>query len=94
MSLHAAEFIALEMIFLNLGAWAAAAVWVQYQSREDRGEDGCGCPFDYPYTCPVCGHARITNHCPHDGVQNPCPECGHLDPGKVTPLQFLGMQDD
>ena len=51
----------------------------------------CGCPFDYEYTCPACGHTRITNHCPHDGVQNPCPRCGWLDPGKRTPLQVLGF---
>jgi hypothetical protein len=56
----------------------------------DEDED-CGCPFDYPYTCPACGHSRITNHCPHDGVQNPCPECGWTGPGKQTPLQFLGV---
>lgn len=54
-------------------------------------DEGCGCPFDYPYTCPSCGHSRITNHCPHDGVQNACPECGWTDPGKETPLQFLGV---
>ena len=52
----------------------------------------CDCPFDYEYTCPACGHTRITNHCPHDGVQNPCPECGWTDPGKQTPLQFLGLK--
>jgi hypothetical protein len=57
---------------------------------DDDGDEGCGCPFDYPYTCPACGHERITNHCPHDGVQNPCPECGWTDPGKQTPMQFLG----
>jgi predicted RNA-binding Zn-ribbon protein involved in translation (DUF1610 family) len=57
---------------------------------EDKGED-CGHPFDYEYTCPACGHKRITNHCPHDGVQNPCPKCGHTDPGKETPMQFLGV---
>lgn len=51
----------------------------------------CGCPFDYEYTCLACGHTRITNHCPHDGVQNRCPRCGWLDPGKETPLQFLGI---
>jgi len=53
--------------------------------------ESCDCPFDYPYTCPACGHERITNHCPHDGIQNPCPECGWTDPGKETPLQFLGV---
>ena len=26
--------------------------------------EDCDCPFDYEYTCPACGHARITNHCP------------------------------
>ena len=51
----------------------------------------CGCPFDYPYTCPACGHHRITNHCPHDGVQNRCPECGWLDPGNESPMEFLGL---
>jgi hypothetical protein len=57
---------------------------------DDEGED-CGCPFDYPYTCPACGHERITSHCPHDGVQNPCPECGWTGPGKQAPMQFLGV---
>lgn len=56
-----------------------------------REDEDCDCPFDYPYTCPACGHERITNHCPHDGIQNPCPECGWTDPGKETPLQFLGV---
>ena len=55
--------------------------------------DDCDCPFDYPYTCPACGRQRVTNHCPHDGVQNPCPECGWTDPGKRTPLQVLGFKD-
>lgn len=57
----------------------------------DNGTLSCGCPFDYPYTCPACGHARITNHCPHDGVQNRCPRCGWLDPGKESPMEFLGL---
>ena len=57
----------------------------------DNGTLSCGCPFDYPYTCPACGHERITNHCPHDGVQNRCPGCGWLDPGKESPLEFLGL---
>lgn len=34
--------------------------------------EDCDCPFDYEYTCPACGHTRITNH---------CPRCGWLDPG-------------
>lgn len=55
--------------------------------------DSCDCPFDYLYTCPACGLSRITNHCPHDGVQNPCPRCGWTDPGKRTPLQFLGVKE-
>jgi hypothetical protein len=54
-------------------------------------EPGCGCPFDYPFTCPACGHSRAVNHCPHDGVQNRCPACGWLDPGKASPLEFLGL---
>lgn len=53
---------------------------------------GCDCPYDYEYTCPHCTLTRITHHCPHDGVQNPCPGCGWLDPGKRTPLQFLGLE--
>jgi len=56
-------------------------------------DGGCGCPFDYEYICPACGHQRITNHCPHDGVQNRCPHCGWTDPGKQTPLQFLGWEE-
>jgi hypothetical protein len=51
----------------------------------------CGCPFDYETICAACGFTRITNHCPHDGVQNRCPECGHLDPGKESPLEFIGL---
>ena len=50
----------------------------------------CGCPFDYEFTCPGCGRTRVTNHCPHDGVQTRCKECGWLDPGKVSPLELLG----
>lgn len=55
--------------------------------------EDCDCPFDYEYTCPACGHTRITNHCPHDAVQNPCPRCGWLDPGQVSPLQALGLRE-
>ena len=59
--------------------------------RERKTPQGCACPFDYPDTCPARGRERITNHCPHDRIQNPCPECGWTDPGKETPLQFLGV---
>jgi hypothetical protein len=51
--------------------------------------EDCDCPFDIDYTCPQCGHRRITNHCPHDRVQNPCPACGHQPEGSHTPMEAI-----
>jgi hypothetical protein len=54
--------------------------------------EDCDCPFDVEVTCALCGHKRITNHCPHDVVQNPCPQCGWLPEGYKTPMQALGWK--
>jgi hypothetical protein len=53
--------------------------------------NGCGCRFELQHRCPMCGHQWTNNHCPHDGVQSRCKECGWIDLGKRSPLEFLGV---
>lgn len=62
--------------------------------------DECDCPeptseesWQYRRVCALCGAGFGSNHCPHDGVQKPCPTCGWIEPGKRTPLQFLGLRE-